>query len=43
MEFVVLKEDEFKNRYCAVNKITSRNNKVQDECLWKFLKSIENF
>ena len=31
MRALLKKEDEFKNRYCAVNKITSRNNKVQDE------------
>ena len=31
MRALLKKEDEFKNRYCAVNKIISRNNKVQDE------------
>ena len=31
MRALLKKEDEFKDRYCAVNKITSRNNKVQDE------------
>lgn len=31
MRALLKKEDEFKDRYCAVNKITSRNNRVQDE------------
>ena len=31
MRNLLKQEDEFKNRYCEVNKITSRQNKVQDE------------
>ena len=31
MRNLLKKEDEFKNRYCEVNHITSRNNKVGDE------------
>lgn len=31
MRALLKKEDEFKNRYCAVNNISSRQNKVKDE------------
>ena len=31
MRDLLKKEDEFKNRYCEVNHITSRQHKVQDE------------
>lgn len=31
MRALLKKEDEFKNRYCEVNHITSRNNRVCDE------------
>ena len=31
MRELLKKEDEFKNRYCAVNNISSRQNKVKDE------------
>ena len=31
MRYLLKKEDEFKNRYCEVNHITSRQHKVQDE------------
>ena len=31
MRNLLKREEEFKNRYCEVNHITSRENKVQDE------------